>query len=290
MATTVGDLTTTPNVAGSPDPVVIRPPGKWGSLGVKEVWEYRELLYFLIRRDITVRYKQSVLGIFWAVAQPLALALIFWIFFGQLAGIQSSNGLPYPVFAFAALVPWMFASQGVSQAAQSLIGDANLLAKVYFPRLALPIAKVGALCVDLVIALLVLLLLMALFGIGLTWQIVSLPLFLLLGAITALGGGTLFAAANVKYRDITVVVPLLVQVWLFATPVVYPSTLVTGALQYVYALNPMVSVVAGTRWALLDATPPNWVGVGISTAVALAVLAAALMYFRRTQHYFADIV
>ncbi|MEA2467122.1 MAG: lipopolysaccharide transport system permease protein [Thermoleophilaceae bacterium] len=290
MATTTSELTTTPNVAGTPDAVVIRPPTKWGSFGLAELWEFRELLYFLIRRDILVRYKQSVLGIFWAVAQPLALALIFWIFFGQLAGVKSGNGLPYPVFAFAALVPWMFVSQGVSQAAQSLTGDANLLAKVYFPRLALPFAKIGALCVDLVIALIVLLILMLGFGIGIVPQVVALPLFLLIGLLTALGAGTFFAAANVKYRDITVAVPLAVQVWLFATPVVYPGTLVEGNLQYVYALNPMVSVVTGTRWALLDAAAPNWGAVAVSAVVALIGVATALVYFRRTQHYFADIV
>jgi lipopolysaccharide transport system permease protein len=231
-----------------------------------------------------------VLGIIWAVGQPLALALIFWIFFGQLAGIKPSNGLPYPVFAFAALVPWMFVSQGVSQAANSLVGDANLLAKIYFPRLALPLAKVGALLVDMGIALVVLLVLMLLFGIGVVPQILTLPLFLAIGVVTALGVGTLFAALNVRYRDVTVVVPLLVQVWLFATPVVYPATLVHGALQYVYALNPMTSVVTGVRWALLDATPPAAGTVAISAGVAFAILGAALLYFRRTQHYFADIV
>jgi lipopolysaccharide transport system permease protein len=289
VATTTTDIPA-PTLAASPEPVVIRPPTRWGSLGLREVWQSRELLYFLVRRDILVRYKQSVLGIIWAVGQPLALALIFWIFFGQLAGIKPSNGLPYPVFAFAALVPWMFVSQGVSQAANSLVGDANLLAKIYFPRLALPLAKIGALLVDLGIALVVLLVLMLCFGIGIVPQILTLPLFLAIGLVTALGVGTLFAALNVRFRDVTVVVPLLVQVWLFATPVVYPATLVHGALQYVYALNPMASVVTGARWALLDATPPVAGTVAISTAVAFAILGVALLYFRRTQHYFADIV
>jgi lipopolysaccharide transport system permease protein len=288
MSTTATELSA-PEVAG-PAPIVIRPPVRWGSFGLREVWQSRELLYFLVRRDVLVRYKQSALGIFWAVAQPAALALIFWVFFGQLAGIKSPTGLPYPVFAFAALVPWMFVSQGVTQAAQSLVGDSNLLAKVYFPRLALPIAKIGALCVDLAIALVVLLGLMAIFGIGISPQILTLPLFLVLGLLTALGAGTFFAAANVKYRDVTVLVPLLIQVWLFATPVVYPGTLVTGAAQYVYALNPMVSVVTGARWALLDAAPPKLGAVAISATVAVAGVIAALLYFRRTQHYFADIV
>jgi lipopolysaccharide transport system permease protein len=289
VATTTPDISP-PTLAATHEPVVIRPPTRWGSLGLREVWQARELLYFLVRRDILVRYKQSVLGILWAVGQPLALALIFWVFFGQLAGIKPSNGLPYPVFAFAALVPWMFVSQGVSQAAQSLVADANLLAKIYFPRLALPLAKVGALLVDMGIALFVLLLLMLLFGIGIVPQILTLPLFLLIGVVTAVGVGTLFAAANVRYRDVTVVVPLLVQVWLFATPVVYPATLVHGALQYVYALNPMVSVVTGARWALLDASAPKVGQVAISAGVAVAILGAALLYFRRTQQYFADIV
>jgi lipopolysaccharide transport system permease protein len=289
VATTASDISA-PTLAGTHEPVVIRPPTRWGSLGLREVWQSRELLHFLVRRDILVRYKQSVLGILWAVGQPLALALIFWIFFGQLAGIKPSNGLPYPVFAFAALVPWMFVSQGVSQASLSLVADANLLAKIYFPRLALPLAKIGALLVDMGIALLVLLLLMLLFGIGIVPQILTLPLFLALGVVTAVGVGTLFAALNVRYRDVTVLVPLLVQVWLFATPVVYPATLVHGALQYVFALNPMASVVTGARWALLDAPPPAAGTVAISTGVAFAILAAALFYFRRTQHYFADVV
>jgi lipopolysaccharide transport system permease protein len=286
---TTSDITV-PTLAASPEPVVIRPPGRWGSLGLREVWQSRELLYFLVRRDILIRYKQSVLGILWAVGQPVALALIFWIFFGQLAGIKPSNGLPYPVFAFAALVPWMFVSQGVTQAANSLVGDANLLAKIYFPRLALPLAKIGALLLDMAVALVVLLVLMLGFSIGIVPQILTLPLFLAIGIVTALGVGTLFAALNVRYRDVTVVVPLLVQVWLFATPVVYPATLVHGALQYVYALNPMASVVTGARWALLDATPPAAGTVAISTGVAFAILGGALLYFRRTQHYFADVV
>ena len=180
--------------------------------------------------------------------------------------------------------------RGEHQAAQSLTGDSNLLAKVYFPRLALPVAKVGALGVDLLIALVVLFFLMLLFGIGIVPQILALPLFLVLAAATALGAGTFFAAANVKYRDVTVAVPLLVQVWLFATPVVYPGTLVEGAWQYVYALNTMVSVVSGVRWAVLDAAAPNWATVAISAAVAIAGVVGALLYFRRTQHYFADIV
>jgi lipopolysaccharide transport system permease protein len=288
MSTTATELSG-PNLAG-PEPIVIRPPARWGSFGLREVWQSRELLYFLVRRDVLVRYKQSALGIVWAVAQPAALALIFWVFFGQLAGVKSGTSLPYPVFAFAALVPWMFVSQGVTQASQSLVSDANLLAKVYFPRLALPVAKIGALCVDLLIALCVLFVLMAIFGIGISPQLVTLPFFLVVGGLTALGAGTFFAAANVKYRDVTVLVPLLIQVWLFATPVVYPGTLVTGALQYVYALNPMVSVVTGARWALLDAPAPNWGAVAISTAVAAIGAFAALLYFRRTQHYFADIV
>jgi lipopolysaccharide transport system permease protein len=279
----------TPAVAGSPEPVVITPPSRWGSLGLREVWEYRELLYFLVRRDILVRYRQSLLGVIWVVAQPLALATIFSIFFGRLANIPS-EGVPYPLFAFVALVPWMFVSIGVTTAAQSLVGDANLLAKVYFPRLALPLAKLGALLVDMGIALVVTFVLMALYGVVPTWHVVALPFFLLVGVLVAFGAGTFFAAANVKYRDVVVAVPLLVQVWLFATPVVYPGTLVTGAWQYIYALNPMVTVVGGVRWALLDTTPPTWAGIAISSGVAIVGVFVALFYFRRTQHFFADLV
>lgn len=279
-----------PVVAGEGDHVlVIRPPRRWSRLTVGDVWEHRELLYFLAKRDISIRYKQSVLGVAWAVAQPLALAMIFWIFFGRLAGV-SSAGVPYPVFALAALVSWNFVSQGVTQAASSLVADQNLLSKVYFPRLVVPLARVASLAVDAVIALLVLAIFMIGYGIVPPVQIVALPAFLALGALVAFGLGTFFAAINVRYRDVAVAVPLLVQMWLFLTPVVYPSSLVGGAWQYVYALNPMVAVVGGTRWALLDTALPSTISIAISLVVTLVVAIGALLYFRRAEQFFADVI
>jgi lipopolysaccharide transport system permease protein len=269
--------------------LVIRPPAKWGSLALGDVWQHRELLFFLTKRDLSIRYKQSLLGVAWAVAQPLALACIFWVFFGRLAGI-GSEGIPYPVFSLAALVPWNFVSQGVTQGAASLVADSNLLSKVYFPRLVVPMARVASLAVDAVIALGVLAVFMIGYSVAPPVQVLLLPVFLALGAVVAFALGALFAAINVKYRDVSVAVPLLVQMWLFLTPVVYPASLVGGAWQYVYALNPMVAVVSGARWAVLGTPAPSGGTIAISVAVALALLVGGLVYFRRVEHYFADVV
>lgn len=270
--------------------MVIRPPSRWAGLGLRELATHRELLYFLVKRELQVRYKQSVFGVSWAVLQPLAYAFIFALFFGKLANVPS-EGLPYPIFALAGLVPWIFAAQSVGQGATSLVGDANLLSKVYFPRLVLPLAKVLSFLVDLLIALCVLAVFLVLYGadpdpVGL----LLLPLFLLLGFVTAAGAATLLSALNVQYRDITVAMPLVMQLWLFATPVVYPGTLITGGWQYVYALNPMVSVIQGARWATLGADAPALGAVAVSVASALVLLIAGTVYFRRTERYFADVV
>jgi lipopolysaccharide transport system permease protein len=268
---------------------VIRPPSGFSGLGLRALAEYRELLYFLTKRELQVRYKQSAFGVSWAVLQPIVLAFIFTVFFGVLADIPS-EGIPYPVFAMAALVPWLFISQTVSQSALSLVSDANLLSKVYFPRLVIPLAKAFALLVDLVIALVVVVIVALVYSQAPGTGILALPGFILLGLVTAVGLGVLLAAINVKYRDVSLAVPLMMQVWLFATPVIYPGSLVTGGWKYVYALNPAVSVVEGTRWALLDATAPELIPVLISSAVALAALAAGVVYFRRTELFFADVV
>jgi lipopolysaccharide transport system permease protein len=269
--------------------MVLRPPGRWGGLALGELWAHRELLYFLCKRDILIRYKQSLLGVSWAVLQPLALACIFWLFFGRLAKIPS-DGIPYPVFSLGALVAWNFVSQAVTQGAQSLVADANLLAKVYFPRLVVPIAKILSLLVDLGVALLVLAVFMAAYQIAPPVEIVLLPLFLLLGLGVALGLGTFFAALNVKYRDVAVIVPLFVQMGLFLTPVVYPASLVGGAWKYVYSINPMVAVVSGARWALFHTPAPTWGVVAMSVVVTAGLLAGAAAYFRRTERFFADVV
>jgi homopolymeric O-antigen transport system permease protein len=268
---------------------VIRPPSGFSGLGLRALGEYRELLYFLTKRELQVRYKQSAFGVSWAILQPVVLAFIFTVFFGLLADIPS-EGIPYPVFAMAALVPWLFISQTVSQSALSLVSDANLLSKVYFPRLVIPLGKAFALLVDLVIALVVVLVVALIYSQSPGVGILALPGFILLAFVTAVGLGVLLAAVNVKYRDVSLAVPLLMQVWLFATPVIYPGSLVTGGWKYIYALNPAVSVVEGSRWALLDATPPGLVPVLISSAVALTTLVAGVVYFRRTELFFADVV
>jgi lipopolysaccharide transport system permease protein len=277
------------SVGRGPVEVTIRPPSGASALRFDDLWEYRELVYFLTKRELQIRYKQSVFGVSWAVLQPLALSFIFAIFFGALAEVPS-EGFPYPLFALAGLVPWLFVSQTVAQAATSLVGDANLLSKVYFPRLVLPLAKGLSLLLDLVLALLILIIMTLAYGEGMGPTIAWLPAFLLLAVITALGVGILLAALNVQYRDVTVAVPLLIQTWLFTTPVIYPGSIVEGGWRYLYALNPMVSVVDGVRWALLGAAPPPAGSVGVSVGAALVVFAGAIVYFRKTEHFFADVI
>ncbi len=282
-------MTGAPAAAATSPTVLIRPPAGWASLRLADLWEYRELLYFLTKRELQVRYKQSLFGVSWAILQPLVLTSIFAVFFGVLADVPS-EGLPYPLFALAGLVPWLFVSQTVAQSAGSLVGDSNLLSKVYFPRLVIPLAKTFALLVDLLIALSVLVVLALAYGEVPGVEVLLLPGFLLLAIVTGAGLGILLAAVNVQYRDVGVATPLLVQAWLFATPVIYPGSLVTGAWQYLFAVNPMVSVVSGVRWTLLGAPAPEPAAVAISVAVALTVLAAGIAYFRRTELFFADVV
>jgi lipopolysaccharide transport system permease protein len=268
---------------------VIRPPGRWGSLQVREIWEYRELLYFLTKRELQVRYKQSFVGIGWAVLQPLMLTFVFALFFGRLAGV-GSEGLPYPVFALAGFVPWLFFSQSLSDSARSLVTESDLISKVYFPRAVVPVSRILSLLVDLVIALAFVFIFTFLYGVGLHATAPLMPLFIALGFVAAVGIGLLLAALNVRYRDVQVVVPLLVLLWLFATPVVYPSSLVDGAWQYLYAVNPMVAVIDGVRWTLLGAQPPDLAVIAISIAVAVLAFGAAALYFSRTERSFADII
>jgi lipopolysaccharide transport system permease protein len=269
--------------------LVILPPRRWEGFAASELWSSRELLYFLTKRELQVRYKQSIFGVAWAVLQPVALAFLFALFFGRLAKIPS-EGVPYPAFALAGLASWMFVSQATTQAATSLISDANLLSKIYFPRLLIPMAKVISLVVDLTIALTVAAAAALLYGLGFRWQWVLTPIFLMLAFVTAIGVGTLLAPLNVKFRDVSVAVPLIAQLWLFATPVVYPGSLITGGWQYIYALNPMVSAIQGTRWALLGTQAPALGAVLISMCSAVALLLVALTYFRRIERSFADII
>lgn len=272
-----------------PSVTLLRPPSGWASLDLRSLWQYRELLYFLIWRDVKVRYKQTLLGASWAVIQPLFTMVIFSLVFGRLARIPS-DGVPYPIFSFAALVPWTFFANGLTQSSNSVVGSQHLITKIYFPRLALPAATVLAGFVDFAIAFAVLLGMMLFYGMAPTIHALwAIPL-LGLACITALGAGLWFSAMNVRYRDVRYVVPFLVQVWLFATPIAYPSSLIAEQWRPLYALNPMVGVVEGFRWALLDTQTAPGAMVGASAVAAVLLLVSGAFYFRRMEQTFADIV
>jgi lipopolysaccharide transport system permease protein len=256
---------------------------------LRELWESRELLYFLTWRDVKVRYKQTVLGASWAVIQPLFNMLIFTLFFGKLAKIPS-DGLPYPLFSYTALVPWTFFANGLTQASNSLVSNPNLIKKTYFPRLTMPLARVLACLIDFVLALALLFGLIFSYKVHLTQRIVWLPLFTLLAMVTSLGISLWFSAMNVLFRDVQYVIPFLVQAWLFATPIVYPSSLVPERLRTLYALNPMVGVVEGFRWALLGTQTAPGPMIIVSSLVALAMLVTGAFYFRRFEKTFADVL
>lgn len=269
--------------------VVIRPGKGWPSLNLAELWRYRQLLYFLVWRDVKVRYKQTALGASWAIIQPFFTMVVFSLFFGKLAGIPS-DGVPYPIFSFAALVPWTFFSQGLTSSAGSLVASQNLIKKVYFPRLAIPIARVLSGLVDFSIAFAVLLAMMMFYGFAPTLNVLWIPALLLLAFITALGVGLWFAALKVRYRDVSYITPFMVQVWLFATPIAYPSSLLPEQWRVVYGLNPMVGVVEGFRWSLLDTATAPGPMILASTLAAVAILVGGAYYFRTMERSFADIV
>jgi lipopolysaccharide transport system permease protein len=268
--------------------VRIRPIGERVSLNTSDLWGHRQLLYFLIWRDLKVRYKQTALGVVWAILEPFISMVVFSIFFGGLAGVPS-DGLPYPIWSYAGLVPWTFFANGLAKSSNSLVGNADLLRKVYFPRLILPTASVLSDIVDFLIAFMVLIGMMLYYGIMPRVTIIFLPLFLLLAIITSLGSGLWLAPLNVKYRDIRFVVPLLLRVWMFATPVVYPSSLLSEPWQTLYGLNPMVGVIEGFRWALLDTDPPRSM-IFLSALVAVALFGSGLYFFRQAEETFADVV
>ncbi len=269
--------------------IVIRPSRGWVPLGLKELWEYRELLYFLIWRDIKVRYKQTALGAAWAIIQPLFTMIVFSIFFGRLAKIPS-DGVPYPIFAFCALLPWQLFAHALTESGNSLVASQNLITKVYFPRLVIPVAAVLAGLVDFAIAFVVLLGMMAYYGIVPTMAVVFLPLFLLLAVTTALAVGLWLSALNVQYRDVRYTIPFLTQFWLFITPIAYPSSLVPEGWRTLFGLNPMAGVVESFRWALLGTASAPGPMLAVSVAVVVALLVGGLYYFRRMEKTFADIV
>lgn len=257
-------------------------------LNLKEFWRYRELLYFLVWRDIKVRYKQTLLGAAWAIIQPFFTMVVFSIFFGRMAQM-ASNGYPYPIFSYTALLPWTYFSGALSLAANSLVGSGGLITKVYFPRLIVPVSSVLSGLVDFAFAFLVLIGMMVFYGYAPTVYTILLPLFLLLALVTALGVGLWFAALNVKYRDVRYLIPFLTQFWLFATPVVYPSSLLEQPWRTLYGLNPMVGVVEGFRWALLGDRPPELM-ILVSAIVSILLLISGVYYFRRTEDTFADLI
>jgi lipopolysaccharide transport system permease protein len=275
--------------AATPDETVISPPGRWTALRFGELWEHRELVYFLTKRELQVRYKQSFFGVSWALFQPLALAFVLALFFGKAFNIPT-EGIPFAVFAVIAMVPWLFTATAIAETAGSLVSDANLMSKVYFPRLALPLSKALSLMVDLAIGMPVMVVVALAFGVSIESTAYLVPAFLLLAVVTAFGIGTLFAAANVKYRDVTVLVPMVVQIMFFITPILYPATLIPESWINVWALNPLVSVVEGVRWALVGTPFLGTAPLLISVASSIAILLGALRYFQRTQHWFADVV
>jgi len=267
----------------------IKPSQGWVSLKLGELWEYRELLYFLVWRDIKVRYKQTALGATWAIIQPVMTMLVFSLFFGKLGKIPS-DGIPYPIFCFVALVPWTFFVNGLGQASNSLVGSANLITKIYFPRLIIPIAAVLSGVVDFALAFVVLIGMMLYYGVVPTARVIYLPLFLLLTVITSLGVGLWLSALNVKFRDVRYVVPFISQFWLFATPIAYPSSLLSEPWRTIFGLNPMVGVVEGFRAALLGANTTARPIIAASTLAALIILVSGAFYFRRMEKTFADLV
>ena len=267
----------------------VRPSKGWVSLRLGELWEYRELLYFLTWRDIKVRYKQTVLGATWAIIQPLFTMVVFSLFFGKLAKIPS-DGIPYPIFSYAALVPWTFFANGLSQSSNSLVGSANLIKKVYFPRLVVPVSSVISGAVDFVLAFMVLLVMILFYGIIPTINVIWLPFLLLLAFVTALGVGLWMSALNVEFRDVRYIVPFLTQFWLFATPIAYPSSLLSEPWRTIYGINPMVGVVEGFRWALLGTKNAPGPIIIVSTIAACALLISGAYYFRRMEKTFADVV
>ena len=269
--------------------LILKPTRGWGRLNLGEMWKYRELTYFLTWRDLKVRYKQTVLGASWAILQPFLSMIVFSVFFGGLLNVPS-EGVPYPVFSYTALLPWGVFAKALNDAGRSLVTNRAMITKIYFPRMVIPLASVVSGLVDFAIAFVVMLGMMWYFNIPPTSNIWTLPFFLLLAMITALGVGLWLSALNVLYRDIGYIIPFLTQLWFYLTPIVYPASEVPGQWQTLYALNPMVGVVEGFRWALLGTDTSPGPMVAVSSIVALLMLISGMFYFRRMERNFADMV
>src|SRR5215208_2625745 len=267
----------------------IQPTKGWTSLKLREVWDHRELTGIFVWRDIKVRYRQTVIGALWAIIQPFLTMVVFSVFFGKLAKIPSDD-IPYPIFTYAALVPWTFFANSINQASNSLVNNAEMIKKIYFPRLTMPIASVLGGLVDFLLAFIILIFMMLYYGYVPTINIIWFPFFVLLAMMTALGVGLWLAATNVQFRDVRYMVPFIIQVWMFATPVVYPSSLLAEPWHTIYGLNPMVGVVEGFRWALLGTNAAPGPMIIISFVVALLILVTGIYYFRRVEKIFADVI
>jgi len=279
-----------PGYAASSAPtVVIEPSRGFMDLDLMSLYRSWELVYFLAWRDVKVRYKQTAIGIVWAVLQPLATMLIFTLLFSRLSGMPS-DGLPYPIFSFAALLPWTFFSQAISRSGSSLVNNAALVTKVYFPRLAIPVAAVLAPIVDFVVTFAILLVMMAYYRISPGWPLLTLPLFLLMSAVTALAVSLWLSALCVRYRDVAVVIPFLLQVWQFLSPIAYPASVVPERWRLLYSLNPIAGVIEGFRWALLGTAMPDLRLLAVSGAAVVVLLVGGVIYFRQTELTFADVV
>jgi lipopolysaccharide transport system permease protein len=272
---------------------VVIEPSRGVSLQLKALWQYRELLYFLVWRDLKVRYKQTALGVAWIALQPLASILIYTLVFSWLLKVPSGN-VPYPVFAYAALLPWSYFAASLNRSSTSLVLSANLISKIYFPRLVIPISSVLSGLVDFGVSFFILIGMMLFYGIVPTWNVLLLPLFILLAVMTALGFGLWLSALNVRYRDVTQLVPVMVQLWMYLTPVIYGSTLIPQRFQVLMSLNPMTGVVEGFRWALLGARLETAQAPGllfyVSIAISLVVLVSGIVFFRYTERTFADVI
>jgi homopolymeric O-antigen transport system permease protein len=276
-------------LTNAPPVTIIEPSRGWLSLNLREIWAYHELLYFLIWRDVKVRYKQTAIGAIWVILQPLLTMVVFTLVFNRIANI-SSDGLPYPIFAYAALLPWNLFAGALNRSGTSLVGQSNLISKVYFPRLIIPFSATVSGVVDFAIAFVILIAMMVWYGVAPNWGVLALPLFILLALTAAFSVGLWLSALNVRYRDAGYALPFLIQLWLFASPVAYPTSLVPEQWQFLYNLNPMAGVIEGFRWALLGKAQPDFGVIAVSAAAVIAVLLGGLVYFKRTERTFADVV
>ena len=268
--------------------VVIEPSRGWIPVNLKDLWHYRDLLYILTMRDIKVRYKQTILGAAWAIIQPLFTMLIFTLFFGRLAGMPS-DGIPYPIFAFAGLLPWTFFSNAVTQSGNSLVGNSNLITKVYFPRMIIPMASVGSGLVDFAIAFGLMVALMIYYGVGFHLTMLMLPALVALTSLLAIGTGMFFSALNVKFRDIRYALPFFIQLGMFVSPIIYPTTIVPEAYRWLLALNPLTGIIEGYRSAIFG-REFDWFALAVSTAITFAILLYAAVMFKRMEKTFADVI